>query len=65
MTRTSDTVHCLDRALLLQNAMPDILISLLYFNSSQNINVHEALTINIYIGFRLLSTAYIRLFIVT
>lgn len=57
MTRTSDTnINNVDRVLLLQAAMPDLLISL-HFNSSSNANVKGASTYYKHIGFRPLTTA--------
>ena len=57
MTRTSDTtINNTDRVLMLQNAMPDILLSL-HFNSSLNTNVQGASTYYKDIGFRPLSDA--------
>ncbi len=57
MTRTSDTtINNIDRVLLLQNAMPDLLVSL-HFNSSQNIKVQGASTYYKHIGFKSLSSA--------
>ena len=57
MTHTSDTtLNNIDKVLMLQNAMPDVLISL-HFNSSQNSNVQGASTYYKHIGFKPLSTA--------
>lgn len=57
MTRTTDTtINENDRVLMLQNAMPDLLISL-HFNSSANRDVQGASTYYKHIGFRPLSTA--------
>jgi N-acetylmuramoyl-L-alanine amidase len=57
MTRTSDTtISNTDRVLMLQNAMPDLLISL-HFNSSANTNVQGASTYYKHIGFKPLSTS--------
>ncbi len=57
MTRTSDTtIDNIDRVLMLQDAMPDVLISL-HFNSSTNADVKGASTYYKHIGFRSLSTA--------
>lgn len=57
MTRTSDTtINNIDRVLMLQNAMPDLLISL-HFNSSANENIQGVSTYYKHIGFKLLSTA--------
>lgn len=57
MTRTSDTtINDNDRVLMLQNAMPDLLISL-HFNSSANRDVQGASTYYKHISFRSLSTA--------
>lgn len=57
MTRTSDTdINNTERVMLLQSAMPDLLISL-HFNSSANTNVLGASTYYKHIGFRSLSTA--------
>ncbi len=52
MTRTSDTsITDIDRVLMLQQAMPDLLISL-HFNSSGNINVKGASTYYKHTGFK-------------
>jgi N-acetylmuramoyl-L-alanine amidase len=57
MTRTSDTnVNNVDRVLMLQDAMPDLLISL-HLNSSGNTNVKGVSTYYKHIGFRLLTTS--------
>lgn len=57
MTRTSDTtINTVDRVLQLQNAMPDLLVSL-HFSSSQNAAVQGASTYYKHIGFKPLSTA--------
>jgi N-acetylmuramoyl-L-alanine amidase len=57
MTRTSDTTfNNVDRVLMLQSAMPDILISL-HFNSSSNANVKGVSTYYKHIGFRPLTAA--------
>lgn len=57
MTRTSDTnINNTDRVLMLQNATPDILLSL-HFNSSTNMKVQGASTYYKDIGFRPLSDA--------
>ena len=57
MTRTADTnINDIDRVLLLQNTMPDLLLSL-HFNSSENTNIRGASTYYKHIGFRPLSTA--------
>ena len=57
MTRTSDTnINNIDRLILLQAAMPDIVVSL-HFNSSANSNVKGASTYYKHIGFRPLTTA--------
>ncbi|MEJ7828470.1 MAG: N-acetylmuramoyl-L-alanine amidase [Segetibacter sp.] len=57
MTRTSDTnVNNVDRVLMLQDAMPDLLISL-HLNSSGNTNVKGVSTYYKHIGFRPLTTS--------
>lgn len=57
MTRTSDTtINNIDRVLMLQEVMPDVLVSL-HFNSSANINVKGVSTYYKHIGFKPLSTA--------
>lgn len=57
MTRTADTnINNADRVLMLQDAMPDLLLSL-HFNSSANTTVQGASTYYKYIGFKTLSTA--------
>jgi len=57
MTRTSDTnVNNVDRVLMLQDAMPDLLISL-HLNSSANPNVKGVSTYYKHIGFRPLTTS--------
>ncbi len=57
MTRTSDTtLNNIDKVLMLQNAMPDVLVSL-HFNSSENANVQGVSTYYKHIGFKPLSTA--------
>jgi N-acetylmuramoyl-L-alanine amidase len=57
MTRTSDTtINNTDRVLMLQNAMPDIAVSL-HFNSSANAEVKGAATYYNRVGFRSLSTS--------
>ena len=57
MTRTADTTfNNVDRVLMLQKAMPDILLSL-HFNSSVNTNVQGASTYYKHIGFKPLSEA--------
>jgi len=57
MTRTSDTtINNIDRVLLLQSVMPDLLISL-HFNSSANDNVKGASTYYKHIGFKPVTTA--------
>jgi N-acetylmuramoyl-L-alanine amidase len=57
MTRTSDTsINNFDRVLMLQQAMPDLLISL-HFNSSKNANVKGVSTYYKHIGFMPLTTA--------
>ncbi len=56
-TRTSDTnITNVDRVLMLQNSMPDILISL-HFNSSANANVKGVSTYYKHIGFRSLTAS--------
>lgn len=57
MTRTSDTgINNIDRVLMLQDTMPDVLLSL-HFNSSTNIDVKGVSTYYKYIGFKPLTTA--------
>jgi len=57
MTRTSDTtLNNIDKVLMLQNAMPDVLVSL-NFNSSQDASIQGASTYYKHIGFKPLSTA--------
>jgi N-acetylmuramoyl-L-alanine amidase len=57
MTRTSDTnINNVDRVLMLQEAMPDFLISL-HLNSSANASVKGASTYYKHIGFRSLTTS--------
>ena len=57
MTRNSDTtISNIDRVLMLQNAMPDFLVSL-HFNSSENINVRGVSTYYHHIGFKVFTTA--------
>ncbi len=57
MTRTSDTtINNIDRVMMLQEAMPDVLISI-HFNSSANTDVRGASTYYNQIGFRPLTTA--------
>lgn len=57
MTRSSDTaLNNIDKVLMLQSAMPDVLISL-DFNSSENTNVQGASTYYKHIGFKPLSAA--------
>ena len=57
MSRTSDTtVDNIQRVFLLQDTMPDILVSL-HFNSSANINVKGVSTYYKHIGFKPLSTS--------
>jgi N-acetylmuramoyl-L-alanine amidase len=57
MTRTSDSnVNNVDRVLMLQAAMPDLLISL-HLNSSGNTNVKGVSTYYKHIGFRPLTTS--------
>lgn len=56
-TRTTDTnFNNVDRVLMLQSAMPDLLISI-HFNSSANADVKGASTYYKHIGFRPLSAA--------
>ena len=57
MTRTTDTtVDNVDRVLMLQASMPDLLISL-HLNSSSNTNVKGVSTYYKHIGFRSLTTS--------
>jgi N-acetylmuramoyl-L-alanine amidase len=57
MTRISDTtITNIDRVLMLQQSMPDMLISL-HLNSSDNKDVKGVSTYYKYVGFRTLSTA--------
>ncbi len=60
MTRTADTnITNVDRVLMLQDAMPDLLISL-HLNSSGNTNVKGVSTYYKHIGFRPLTTSILR-----
>jgi len=60
MTRTSDTnINNVDRVLILQDAMPDLLISL-HLNSSSNTSVKGVSTYYKHIGFRPLTTSILR-----
>lgn len=57
MTRTADTnITNTDRVLMLQSAMPDILVSL-HFNSSANASIKGVSTYYKHIGFRSLTAA--------
>lgn len=60
MTRTADTnINNVDRVLMLQDAMPDLLISL-HLNSSGNTSVKGVSTYYKHIGFRPVTTSILR-----